>query len=81
MFFFVKQNFEGKIERYKAYLIAKGYSQLYAIYYDETFALVAKMNKIRALISIVANKNLKLHQMDVKMLFFMEIYKRKCICK
>lgn len=67
--FFFKQNSEGKIERYKACLIAKGYSQTYGVDYDETFAPVAKMNTIRALISIVANKNWKLHQMDVKNAF------------
>jgi Reverse transcriptase (RNA-dependent DNA polymerase) len=41
--FTVKQNPEGRVERYKARLVAKGYSQTYGIDYDETFAPVAKI--------------------------------------
>ena len=67
--FTVKQNSEGKVERYKARLVAKGYSQTYGVDYDETFAPVAKMNTIRALISIAANNKWKLFQMDVKNAF------------
>jgi hypothetical protein len=67
--FTVKQNSEGKVERYKARLVAKGYSQTYGVDYDETFAPVAKMNTIRALISIAANNKWKLYQTDVKNAF------------
>jgi hypothetical protein len=67
--FTIKQTPDGKVERYKARLVAKGYSQTYGVDYDETFAPVAKMNTIRALISIATNKNWKLHQMDVKNTF------------
>jgi hypothetical protein len=67
--FTVKQNSEGKVERYKARLVAKGYSQTYGVDYGETFAPVAKMNTIRTLISIAANNKWKLFQMDVKNAF------------
>jgi hypothetical protein len=67
--FTVKQSPEGKIERYKARLVARGYSQTYGIDYDETFAPVAKLNTMRILISCAANFGWPLHQLDVKNAF------------
>jgi Reverse transcriptase (RNA-dependent DNA polymerase) len=67
--FTVKQNPEGRVERYKARLMAKGDSQTYDIDYDETFAPVAKMSTIRTLVSLVANEGWKYHQLDVKNVF------------
>jgi hypothetical protein len=65
----VKNNSEGNVERYKARLVAKGYNQTYGVDYDDTFAPLAKMNKLRALIFIAANNRWKLFQMDVKNAF------------
>ena len=52
--------------------MAKGYSQTYDIDYDETFAPIAKMSTVRTLISLVVNKDWKLHQLDVKNAFLHE---------
>ncbi|KAL0301339.1 UNVERIFIED_CONTAM: Retrovirus-related Pol polyprotein from transposon RE2 [Sesamum radiatum] len=63
-----KLNADGSIQKHKARLVAKGYSQLPGIDYTETFAPVARLDTIRALIAI-ANKKWKIYQMDVKSAF------------
>ncbi|GKE61265.1 retrovirus-related pol polyprotein from transposon TNT 1-94 [Tanacetum coccineum] len=52
----VKFNADGSVERNKARLVAKGYSQQPGIKYDETFAAVARMDTIQAIISLEAIK-------------------------
>ena len=44
----------GRPERYKARLEARGYAETYEVDYRETFALMAKLNAVRILISLAA---------------------------
>jgi hypothetical protein len=50
----IKYVVDGRIEKFKAQFVARGFSRVEGVDYDETFALVAKYTSIRAVISIVA---------------------------
>jgi hypothetical protein len=64
-----KFNVEGKVEKYKARLVEKGYSQVEGIDFGEIFYPVAKLFSIRFLLSIVAAFDLEVEQMDVETTF------------
>lgn len=48
-----KLNVEGKEEKYKAHLVAEGYSQVKGIDFVEIFCPVTKLISIRFILSIV----------------------------
>jgi len=65
----MKTHANGSIERYKAQLVAQGFTQTYGINYAETFAPMAKLNSIQVLLSLVVNLDWPLFQLDVKNAF------------
>ena len=60
---------DGTIERYKARLVAQGFSQQPGLDYEETFCPVIRYESLRSLIAIAAQKDLQLHQLDVTTAF------------
>eukprot|EP00253_Pinus_taeda_P004628 PITA_04628 len=60
---------DGKVDKHKAHLVAKGFSQVEGIDYTETFSPVAKMNSIRLVLSLAASLKWEVHPMDVKSAF------------
>ena len=65
----IKSRSDRSIKRYKAHLVAKGFTQEYVIDYEETFALVARISSVRALLAVAAASKCDLFQMDVKNAF------------
>jgi hypothetical protein len=63
--FKIKPAVDGSIEKYKARIVARGFSQKEGIDYEETFAPVARYTSIRTIIALAAKMKWKLHQMDV----------------
>ena len=62
----IKFSADGSPLKYKAILVAKEYSQVHGIDYNETFAPVAKMDSIKIALAIAASKQWEVHHMDVK---------------
>ena len=67
--FFVKYNENNTVQRFKARLIAREFSQIYDIDYDETFAFTVRINTLRAVLALIAIKNLETEQVDINNVF------------
>ena len=46
--------------------MAQGFTQIEGLYYDKTFAPIAKFPSFCTILTLAAHLNLELHQMDVK---------------
>ncbi|GKA63657.1 retrotransposon protein, putative, ty1-copia subclass [Tanacetum coccineum] len=57
---------DGIVHTYKSRLVAKGYTKLYGVDYEETFSPIADIRAIRILISIAAYYDYEIWKMDVK---------------
>ena len=72
-----KLNEKGELEKHKARLVSNRYAQKYGVDYDETFSSVARMDTIRAILSIATQKQWVVYQMDVKSTFLNGILKEE----
>jgi hypothetical protein len=62
-------NAKGKVEKYKAWLVAKGYSQVEGIDFGEICSPVVKLTSIRFLLFVVVAFDFEVEQLDVKTTF------------
>ena len=64
---------DGTINKFKAILVAKGFTQKQGIDYFDTYSLVARIAIIRVLVALASIHKMVIHQMDVKTAFLSRV--------
>lgn len=67
--FKLKRTAHGEIDKYKARLVARGFTQKEGFDYEETYTPVVKLTTLRILLSVANHMSMHIHQMDVKSAF------------
>jgi hypothetical protein len=70
--FKIKTHADGTIDKYKARLVARGFTQIQGVDYFETFSPMVKLNSIKILLALATQYDLEIHQLDVKTAFLNE---------
>ncbi|KAF3655650.1 putative UDP-N-acetylglucosamine/UDP-glucose/GDP-mannose transporter-like [Capsicum annuum] len=65
----VKVGSNGQIDRMKALLVVKGYTQIFGLDYSDAFSPVAKIASVRLFLSMAAVRHWPLYQLDIKNAF------------
>jgi hypothetical protein len=65
----MKCDSKGNVERFKARLVVKSFTQREVIDYNETFSPVSCKDSFRIIMALVAHYDLELHQINVKATF------------
>ena len=64
--FHAKKDASGNIYRYRARLVARGFSQIPGVDFFDTYAPVAKTASIRTALAFAARHDFEVHQVDIK---------------
>ena len=64
--FRVKRNNLGQVDKYKARLVAQGFSQVFGLDFNETFSPTIRFTSIRFILAMACCYNLKQRHVDVK---------------
>jgi hypothetical protein len=65
----VKSDTVGDVYRFKAWFVAKGWSQRAGLDYTETFSPIIRMARLRLFLAIAAARDLELCQLDIDTAF------------
>jgi len=67
--FKIKHNSDSSIQRYKARLVARGFSQQSEVDFTETYSPAARLTSVRAILAIANQLDMDVHQMNVQTTF------------
>ena len=76
-----KKDKDGRILRYKARLVARGFTQKHGVNYEETFAPTIRLDAMRIILALAAKKGWKVYQMDAVAAFLAADLKEKIFMK
>jgi hypothetical protein len=65
----MKHVVDGSVEKYKEIFVARVFSQVEGIHYEEKFSPLNQYTSIRMIISLATSMGWRLHQMEVKTTF------------
>ena len=64
-----KLNAYGSINKNKARLVVKGYAQIFGVDYSDMFVLVGRLDTIRLMLDVFAQKDWRVYQLNFKSAF------------
>jgi len=67
--FKIKYKADRLVNKFKAWWVAKGYSQLHGVDYNETYTPIIHINHLQLLLAYAAQLSLSAHQMDIITVF------------